>query len=211
MNQTKKRKKCSAKTRIKHDKPAKETAVPISAPEPAGPPLTGAELELTIAEVMCRKFRDTPERKAMRKESKNADNSAIEAAIVSPGVRAIVEPVACAYALEQAIAVLHLLFFCARALLESEKTSAGQGTALKTIIEVIVEKLLQRIVGDLLAEPSAALFSSAFEQSVVENMLQLLRGQRAPAAHTPQQTVENAGANASASNGNSLLHAEPGG
>lgn len=61
MNQTKKRKKCSVKTRIKREKPAKETAVPISAPERAGPPLTGAELELAIAEVMCRKFRDTPE------------------------------------------------------------------------------------------------------------------------------------------------------
>ncbi len=161
-------------------------------PEPSRPPLAGEALELKVAEVLCGSFRTTAGRDSLRQKCQGADDPAIEAAIVSPRVRTVVEPVARAYALEQVIAVLQLLFSGARDALEKEKPTSAQLTALKIIFEVVVEKLLERIWGGTWQESAGVLFTSDFEKSIVDNMLQLVRRQKAPVAEEPHQ-IPNSG------------------
>jgi len=204
-------KKARAKAAVKREKPFVEAPAGVSVSKPAGPPLAGEALEEKVAEVLCERFRRAAERAALREKCQGAEHAAIEAAIVSPRVRTSVEPVAQAYALEHAISVLQLFFSNAKAALENEKPTAAQITALKIVFEVLVEKMMERIVGGLWQESAGVFFSSDFEKSVVENMLQLLRGQKAPAADELQRAPKNGADRAMAGDGNSELPGEIGG
>jgi hypothetical protein len=211
MKNKKQSKKPRAKAAVKREKPFVEAPAAVSAPKPAGPPLAGEELERKVAEILCVRFRETADRASLQEKCQGADDAAIEAAIVSLRVRTAVEPVAQAYALEQVIAVLQLLLSGARAALEDSKPTAAQIAALKIIVEVLVEKLLEKVWGGVWQEAAAALFASPFEQSVVENMLQLLRGHKAPADAEPLRAPKTGEDCAMANDGNAGLPGEFGG
>lgn len=174
MNTTKKSKESrSAKTRApKANSRARQVERPAT--KPAGPPLAGAELNVSIARVLCEKYRNTPERKAMRKTSRGASDEAIEAALASPEVRQMVQPAATAYVLEQSFVLLLLIYSRSRTLLESDKGSSGQ-TALKIAAEGSVEGFLELAVEGLKLVKLAVAFSSEFERSVAEGVLRVLR------------------------------------
>jgi hypothetical protein len=180
-----------AKASIKCEKPFMEAPAAVIALKPAGPPLAGEALEAKVAEVLCERFRGAAERAELRKECRGADHAAIEAAIVSPRVQTAVEPVAHAYALEQVIAVLQLLFSSARAALENKKPSAAQVAALKIIVEILVGKLIERIGGGLWKESIGLLDFSDYEKSLIKNLLQTVRGQRTPVAEGPQRAPDS--------------------
>lgn len=162
-----------------------------SVSEPGGPPLTGEALELKVAEVLCGSFRKTEARDSLSKACRGAEQTAIEAAIVSPRVQNVVEPVTQAFALEQTIAVIHLLLCNARAALESEKPTPAQVTALKIVFETLAEKMLARIGGGLWKESAGLLVFSDYEKSLIENLLQTVRGQRTPVAEDPQRAPDS--------------------
>jgi hypothetical protein len=179
-------KKLKSKPAGRKLRPAADALAPAASPPSGKPPLAGEELERKVADVLCVRFRETPERIALRKECQGAEHTAIEAAVVSPRVQSIVEPVAQASALEHAIAVLQLLFSSAKAALECEKPTPAQIIALKILIGVLAEKMMQRIEGRVWKESTGVLFFSDFERSVVENVVQLMRRTRAP---VPEDTA----------------------
>lgn len=191
MKNKKQSKKPRANAAVKREKPFVEAPAAVSASKPAGPPLAGEALEEQVAEVLCEKFRRAAERASLRDKCHGAEHAAIEAAIVSPRVRTAVEPVAQAYALEHAISVLQLLFSKAKAALESEKPTAAQITALKIVFEILVEKMMERIAGGLWKESTGLLVFSDYEKSLIENLLQTVRGQRTPVAEDPQRAPDS--------------------
>jgi hypothetical protein len=190
MKNRKQSKKLKTKARAKHNRPSDEAPSTVFTTIPVGPPLEGRALEQKVAEVLCQRFRKTAERTSLRRKCQSAGHEAIEAAIVSPGVQNIVEPVTQAFALEQTIAVIRLLLCNARAALESEKPTSAQVTALKIVFETLAEKMLARIGGGLWKE-SAGLFAfSDYEKCLIENLLQTVRGQRTPVAEGPQRVPD---------------------
>ncbi|HEV8383928.1 MAG TPA: hypothetical protein VGQ11_03580 [Candidatus Acidoferrales bacterium] len=159
--------------------------IPAVAAKPTGPPLEGEALEQVVAAVLCRKFRETPGRVLLREGCRGVEHSAIEAAIVSPTVQGIVEPVMKAFTLEQTVAVICLLLISARAALESEKPTPAQVAALKIVFETVVERPMTRIGGNLWDETPGNFHFSDYEKSLVDNLLALVRAQRAPAPDGP--------------------------
>jgi hypothetical protein len=187
MKNMKQSKKPRAKAVVKREKPLVEAPAAVSVTKPAGPPLAGEALEQKVAEVLCVKFRETAERASLREECQGADDAAIETAIVSPRVKGVVEPVARAFALEQSVAVIRLLLTNARLALESEKPTAAQILALKIVFETFVEKIMASIGGGLWQDAFSLLGFSDYEKSLIENLMQLVRGQRAPVSEVPQR------------------------
>lgn len=168
--------KKNANSKKHNAKPAPKSPPPeISVPAPTIAPLAGEALELKVAETMCEGFRASDARKALREACNGAEHSAIEAAIVSPRVKAIVEPVSRAFALEESVAVIRLLLSNARAALTAEKPTPAQILALKIVFETIVEKMMSGIGGGLWQDGFNFLGLSELEKSVVEDSLQLMR------------------------------------
>jgi hypothetical protein len=180
--------KATAEQRRAVVKPPAQESIAV----PSGPPLAGEELERKIAAEMCAGFRETKAREGLRTACNGAEQSAIEAAIVSPRVKAEVEPVAQAFALEQSIAVIRLLLSSARAALEVDKPTPAQILALKIVFETLVEKKMSRIGGALWQESFGLLGFSDHEKSLIENLIQLERGQRAPVADAPEPALDSA-------------------
>ena len=174
---------------------------PASPAPPPGPPLEGEELEQAIVKVLTAKYRETEERAAIRAESHGASDAAIEAALVSPRVIEAVKPVARAHGVEQGVNLARLFLRCARRMAESEKAAAGQSAILKIVFENYLQNFMDDTYGELFPRGSnQQLFTSAFEQSVLTNMLQIMRRQRAPvcapetaASATRPQTSETGG------------------
>ena len=199
-----KNKKASSKPKSKAargNRPPIVDAHAPAVPPPSGPPLVGEELERKVAEVLCARFRRAAEREELRKACQGADDVAIEAAIVSLRVQELVKPVAKASALEHAIAVLQLILFSAKAALENEKPTAAQITALKILVEVLVEKMMEPFGQGLWKESAEVLFSSDFERSVVEDTLRLIRQLRAPASDVSLEACADDGSAAKANLG----------
>ncbi len=186
MKNKKHSKKPRARAAVKREMPFVEAPAAVFAPKFAGPPLAGEELESKVADEMCAGFRATNAREGLRIACNGAEQSAIEAAIVSPRVKGTVEPVAQAFALEQCIAVIRLLLSNARAALEVDKPTPAQILALKIVFETLVEKMMGRIGGGLWQESFSLLGFSDYEKSLIENLMQLVRGQRTPVAEPPQ-------------------------
>ena len=176
----------------KRQRPKLEALALDSAPVPGGPPLEGEALEVKVAEAMCAGFRATDARVSLRSTCGGAEQAAIESAIVSPRVKSVVESVAQAFAIEQTIAVIRLLLCNARAALEVEKPTPAQITALKIVFESVVEKMLERIGGGMWKESTGLLGFSDYEMSLIENLVQLVRGQRTPVAEAPQRAPDSA-------------------
>ena len=201
MKNKKEAKKFQSKAARRHPRPTPDAPPPVVLSTPSGPPLAGEELELKVAEVLCARFRKAAERAELRKECRGADDAGIEAAIVSPRVQNIVKPVAKASTLEHAIAVLQLIFFGAKAALENEKPTAAQITALKILVEVLVEKMLEPFGQGLWKESGDILFTSDFERNVVEDTLRLIRQLRVPASDVSLEASADAASAAMANLG----------
>jgi hypothetical protein len=152
-----------------------ESQVVPAPPAPAGLPLTGEGLEKVVVDVLARPFRQTPERKAMRRDSNGADDDSIEAALMSPRVRGAMRPVAAAYLLEQSIVLLRLHYQAARIPLETDGNKSGQTAAQKSTSDFTVEPLARELAPSLPAAPTEVIFSSDFERSVIEDVLKHLR------------------------------------
>ncbi len=185
MKKRKQFRKSNAKAAVQREKPCVEAPAVVSASKPAGPPLAGEALELKVADKLCEDFRATEARKALQAACNGADADAIEAAILSPRVRSIVEPVSRAFSFEHAVAILRATFCKARRALETDKPTPAELTALKIIIQVFIEKMLERIEAGFGQEAFSLLGFSDHEKSLIENMIQLVRGQRAPLPEAP--------------------------
>ena len=176
--------KLQSKAARRNPRPIVDAPPPAVPSKPSGPPLTGEALETKIAAEMCTGFRATKAREALRLACGGAEESAIEAAIVSPRVKGVVEPVARAFALEQSVAVIRLLLTNARLALESDKPTPAQILALKIVFETFVEKMMASIGGGLWQEAFSLLGFSDREKCLIENLIQLERGQRPPVPET---------------------------
>ena len=194
MKSKKQANKSKTKMRAKHNRPGDKAPSTSITTIPVGLPLEGQALERKVAEVLCERFRNADERTLLRNQCQGAGHEEIEAAIVSPRVQNIVEPVTQAFALEQTIAVIRLLLCNARAALESKKPTSAQVTALKIVFETIAEKIMARIGGGLWKELTDVLSISDFEKSVMEDTLQLVRRLRAPATAELQDFKDQASA-----------------
>ncbi len=186
MKNRKQRKIAKSKAADKRQQPNVKTPALDPAPESLGPPLEGEALEIRVAETMCEGFRKTDARASLRKACNGATQAAIETAIVSPRVKSVVEPVTRAFALEHSVAILHTTFSKAKRALESEKPTAAEITALKIVMEIFIEKMMERIEGGLWQESFSLLGFSDYEKSLIENLVQLVRGQRTPVADDSQ-------------------------
>lgn len=192
MKNKKEAKKLKSKAARRNSRPIVDAPAPAVPPPPSSPPLAGEELERKIADVLCIRFRETPDRAVLRKVCQGAEHTAIEEAIVSPRVKAAVEPVAQAFALEHCIDVLRLLLSNARAALTVEKPTPAQILSLKIVFETLVEKMMGRIGGGLWQEAFSLLGFSDHEKSLIENLIQLVRGQRAPVPEALQAAADPA-------------------
>lgn len=196
MKNKKEAKKLQSKSARRNPRPTPDAPPPAVPSTPSGPPLAGEALESKIAQEMCVGFRATKARQDLRIACGCAEESAIEAAIVSPRVKGVVEPVARAFALEQSVAVIRLLLSSARAALEVDKPTPAQILALKIVFETFVEKMMAGIGGGLWQEAFSLLGFSDREKSLIENLIQLERGQRTPvpealhASADPAETTE---------------------
>ena len=190
MKNKKQAKKLKTKAGAKHNRPSEKAPSTVFTTIPVGPPLEGQALEQRVAEVLCERFRQAGERTSLRERCQGAGHEEIEAAIVSPRVRSVVEPVAQAHALEQTIAVIRLLLCNARAALESEKPTSAQVMALRIVFETLVKAMLERIGGELWKESTGQPVLSDYEKSLIENLLQTVRGQRTPMAEVRQQAPD---------------------
>ena len=180
------------KTDAKKQRPAPAKPAPIS--PPAQSPLSGEALELRVAGKMCEGFRATEARALLREACHGADDAAIEAAIVSPRVKKLVDPVTRAFALEHSVAILQTTFCKARIALVSQKPTPAEILALKIIIQVFLEKMMERIEGSMWEEAFSLLGFSDYEKSLIENLIQLERGLREPVAEAPPAAETRASA-----------------
>ena len=185
MKNKKEAKKLHSKAARRNPRPVMDAPPPAVPSTPSGPPLSGEALEIKVADKLCEDFRATEARKALQAACSGADDDAIEAAILSPRVRSIVEPVSRAFSFEHAVAILRATFCKARHALETDKPTPSELTALKIIIQVFIEKMLERIEAGFGQEAFNLLGFSDHEKSLIENMIQLVRGQRAPLPEAP--------------------------
>jgi len=190
MKNKKAAKKLQSKAARRNPRPTVDAPSPAVPSTPSGPPLTGEALEIKVADKLCEDFRATEARKALQAACNGADDDAIEAAILSPRVRSIVEPVSRAFSFEHAVAILRATFCKARHALETDKPTPAELTALKIIIQVFIEKMLERIEAGFGQEAFSLLGFSDHEKSLIENMIQLVRGQRAPVPETLQAAAD---------------------
>ena len=184
--------KMHARSAARNSRPERPAPAPPPAAPSAAPLLEGEALERKVAEKMCEGFRATDARTALRVACGGAEQTAIEAAIVSPRVKGVVEPVTRAFALEHSVAILHSTFCKARAALESPKPTAAEITALKIVVEIFIEKMMERIEGGLWQESFSLLGFSDYEKTLIENLMLLVRGQRTPVSEAPQHASDSA-------------------
>ena len=189
-----KNKRHSKSSRAKAAARTQRPVVPVPAsplaPPPAVAPLAGEALERRVAEHMCKGFRATDARTALREACNGAEDSAIEAALVSRHVKSVVEPVSRAFAIEHSVAILQTTFCKARAALTSEKPTPAEILALKIVVGIFIERMMERIEGGLWQDSLSLLGFSDHEKSLIENLIQLERGQREPVAEDPQPVPE---------------------
>jgi len=182
-----KKRKPHAKKSSQRKNPKQQTQVARTPGEAAKSPAAKVQAtspRLAVVSVLTRLFRNTAERKAIRRRCPQVTDEQIEAELISPEVRHAVEPAATAFVLEQSYVLLQLHYMKSRAALEADEGSAGQNAALKHTADWSVAELSRSFAIALTLAKPGLLFACEFERSIVESVLGLLRGDQ-PAACSP--------------------------